>query len=1165
MSFKYQKSAKHSALHQRNTSSFIDYPTSHGQRSLWLSHQLDPNDPSYNNVHAVRIPIELDFDAFQRAIQKIVNRHASLRTTFHMTNGEPVQRIHDQHTFRFRAQDASFWSAEELEREIRREVFRPFDLETGPLLRIFVYSRSNTDHVGLMVMHHIVTDLWSLAIFIHELGAFYTEEIGGEPFKMKPIRKPIFDVIAKENKNLENGVAEHDWAYWKKHLAGDLPQLNLPTDRPRTLHTSPKGRSKIITFDPHVVERLSQIAAQENSSLFAVIFTAYNILLHRYTGQSDIIVGTPRANRSIQASRLIGYFVNPLPIRSNLEGTPSFIELLKETTGRIESGLEHGSYPYSLILENLQQGGDIGKSTLFQTMFAWQKTNRLIDAKTLSAFTLNESGTEMQVGELLLESLHIKDWISPFDITLLIAEAEEGIRGTLEYCTDLFDGSTIERMINHFQNLLANIADSPEREISKFGLLSPGELEERRARWNGAPMPTDTPSRDHLVHQIIEGRAAQYPQRTALLADNQSFSYEAVNTSANRIAHQLISLGIGPNKVVALYTERHPLSIISFLAILKAGGTYLPLDSAMPAERVNMILAESGAEILITQADLEANLVDFSGPILHLEQLEQATSENSGENPKISIHPEHNAYIICTSGSTGKPKGVLISHRAIVDHSRTFVNHYDLTPQDRVLQFASLSFDQSIEQILPPLAAGACIVMRGPKIWTPGRFLQFIAQEKLTIINLPPAYWAQVVELQAQAERDHGQEESLPHLRMVIVGGDVIPQTAIQKWFRLKQAESTCLLNAYGPSETTITALTHEIPAEVATMELPVIPIGRQPAGRKLYILDRYGEQVPTGVEGELHIGGASVGSGYLGLPAKTAEKFIPDRFSKTPGARLYRTGDLAYYRPDGTVVFAGRLDHQVKIRGFRIELGEIEHTLRQKKEIEEVVVIAWQGHTGREKELIAYMKRNPARTISEKELRAYCKKRLPHYMVPAHFISLESMPLNTSGKINRRALPNPEKYISGQNREHADPTNPIEAILLKLWKETFGFNGFGIYADFFELGGHSLLATRLIAKVEAEFDIDLPLQALFEGPTISELSQTITRKLMQETPITELITMLDDVEQAAEAEVDELLSEFVEMKVDMRAEQQSFTASFNKMRIEMADMVTELQRDFRL
>ena len=617
--------------------------------------------------------------------------------------------------------------------------------------------------------------------------------------------------------------------------------------------------------------------------------------------------------------------------------------------------------------------------------------------------------------------------------------------------------------------------------------------------------------------------------------------------------------------MVAVYTDRHPLSIISFLAILKAGGTYLPIDSATPAERVNMILAESGVEILITQADLEANLADFAGPILHLEQLEQATSENPDLNPNVWIRPEHYAYIICTSGSTGKPKGVLISHQAIVDHSLTFVDHYDLTPQDRVLQFASLSFDQSIEQILPPLAAGASVVMRGPKIWTPGQFLQFIAQEKLTIINLPPAYWAQVVELQAQAENGLEQVESLPDLRMVIVGGDVIPQTAIQKWFRLKQAEKTALLNAYGPSETTITALTHTIPATVAAMELPIIPIGRQPAGRKLYILDRYGEQVPIGVAGELHIGGASVGSGYLNLPAKTAEKFIPDPFSKTPGARLYKTGDLAYYRPDGTVVFAGRIDHQVKIRGFRIELGEIEHTLRQKEEINEAVVIAWQGNTGREKELIAYITRKQSRAISEKELRAHCKKRLPHYMVPAHFISLESMPLNTSGKINRRALPNPEKYISGENREHADPTNPIEAILLKLWKETFGFNGFGIYADFFELGGHSLLATRLIAKIESEFDIELPLQTLFEGPTISELSKNITRKLMQETPITDLLNMLEDVEQAEDEEMADLLSEFTEMKVEMRSEQQTFSASMKKMRVEMADLVNELQRDFRL
>ena len=508
MSFKHQKSAEHSALHHQESSTYIDYPPSHGQRSLWLSHQLDPNDTSYNNVHAVRIPIDLDIEAFQRALQRIVDRHASLRTTFHMANGEPVQRVHDHQKYRFRAQDASFWSEEELERELRREIFRPFDLESGPLLRIFVYSRSKTDHVGLMVMHHIVTDLWSLAIFIHELGAFYTEEIGGEPFKMKPIRKPIFEVIAKENAKLEDGVAERDWVYWKDHLAGELPQLNLPTDRPRTLHTSPKGHSKIITFDPAVVQKLNRLAKKENSSLFSIIFTAYNILLHRYSGQTDIIVGTPRANRSIQASRLIGYFVNPLPIRSNLSGNPTFADLLKVSGETIESGFEHGGYPYSLMLENLQQGRDKGESSLFQTMFAWQKTNRLLDAKTLSAFTLNESGTKMEVGELLLESLHIKDWISPFDMTLLIAEAEEGIRGTLEYCTDLFDGSTIERIITHFKHLLANIAEAPNREISKLGLLSPTELDERTAQWNGVSVPSVTSEWDRLIHQRIEETAA---------------------------------------------------------------------------------------------------------------------------------------------------------------------------------------------------------------------------------------------------------------------------------------------------------------------------------------------------------------------------------------------------------------------------------------------------------------------------------------------------------------------------------------------------------------------------------------------------------------------------------------------------------------------------------
>ena len=1083
------------ALRQEAAQTIHEFPLSYGQQALWFLHQVAPESASYHVAFTARIFSPLDVSALRLAFQTLVDRHASLRAMFPATHGVPVQRVPGYTPIAFTEIDATSWDDEQLYQTITSDYRQPFDLAVGPLFRVSIYSSAQSC-VLLITIHHIIIDGWSLWILLDELRTLYAAGVSNSPAGLPGIGVEYSDFIRWQADLLTN-QEEELWKFWKAQLPIELPSLNLPEDHPRPSVQTYHGAAMNFILDTDLSARLKALAKVEGVTLFTLLLAAFQALLHRYTGQGDIIVGTPTFGRNeARFAKVVGYFVNMIPLHADFSTDLTFRDFLAQTRQRTLASLDHQDYPFPRLVARLGAGHDASQSPIFQATFDLQRVQGFGDLAAL--FIPGRQLRRFDFGGLTLEPYPIHQQEGQFDLSLQMTEFEEMLPADIKYNTDIFDASTIQRMIGHFRVLLEGIVTNPETCIAALPLLTPQEYHQILVEWNN----TKAEYSEACIHHLFEAQVDQTPEAIAVIDTTggitgiKNVTYRDLNQWANQLARHLSKAGVKPETIIGVCLNRSTELIIALLGILKVGGAYLPLDPAYPPERLDFMVKDAGALVLITQENLVEQLPQNVAQIIRIDSDWPVISKETQDNLKDGAASENLAYVIYTSGSTGLPKGVQIEHRALADHCRDMLKYYQFTPQDRALQFSSPNFDASLEQIFTTLITGAGLVLRESELWLPMDFSNKITELSLTVVNIPPAYWHQWVQETARS----AEPAPIERLRLVIVGGDAMLTESLKLW-QATPMRSVRLINAYGPTETTITATTFNVPVEQSLAEsLRRVPIGRPRANRKTYILDRYGNPVPVGITGELFIGGAGLARGYLNRKDLTAERFIPDPFSQTPGARMYKTGDLAHYLPDGNIDFLGRADFQVKIRGFRIELGEIESVLMQHPAIGEAVVVVREDTHG-DPRLIAYITVKTEKATN-RELRNFLKNRLPIYMVPSTFIILEAFPLNPSGKIDRRALPAPDSEglemragSPGTQKAAHPPQTVVEKLIAESWQRVLSVSQVSLFDNFFDLGGHSLLVMQVVADLQEKTGKRLdPAYLRFE--TLGQLAATFEKIL---------------------------------------------------------------------
>jgi amino acid adenylation domain-containing protein len=1078
--------------------------------------QLTPESGAYNLVYAVELHGKLDLSAFKRAFSELAARHDALRTTFLERDGNPVRLIHPHMDGYFEIEDAQDWTEAALKERLNTEVYRSFDMTRGPLARMLLLKRSTETWVLLLSMHHSITDLWSFAIFIYELSKLYDQEATGTPAKLRDLRANYTDFVRQQEDMVSGPEGEAVWQYWRDQLAGELSPLELPIDHPRPPQQSYRGAAQSLVLDASLTQALKALSEAQGIPLHVTLLAAYQTLLHRYTGQPDIRVGSPKAGRTARFGRLIGYFVNTVVLRARFSEDPTFLNLLTQVHENVTGAFTHDKYPFSLLVERLQPTRDVSRAPIFQVMFAWQKTTRMISSQSLASFALNRTGRSLKLGNMSMELLPLEQRVVPFELSLWMTELGDELGAMLEYSTALFEPETMTQLLHHFETLLRGIVADPDRPISALPLITDEERQKLLFDWNEPQkekaLQRAKPAANRWIPDSVAVQAAQRPESLALACGDERLTYQELDRRANRLAHYLQRLGVKPNSRVGVCMERSSEAIVSILGILKAGATYLPLDPIHPQERMAFILEDAQVDVVLTQERFTERLTPFDAQLITLD--DPAIAQHPDDVLSCPATSEDAAYVIYTSGSTGQPKGVLVPYGTITNHCHDMIDYYELTPQDRVLQFASLNFDASLEQILPTLMVGAGLIMRDETIWTPAEFYRKARQESLTVINVPPAYWQQL----ASGWTEDLGERGLRQIRLVIIGGDVMQPETLRLWRRTPLRDAR-LLNAYGPTETTITATTFEVPPDFDPDHR--IPIGRPLPNRRAYILDSHQQPVPVGVPGELYLGGAGVATGYLNRPELTKARFVPDPFVE--GDRLYRTGDRVRYRRDGALEFLGRVDDQVKIRGFRIELGEIESALHRHPKVQETAVIVRED-TPNNPQLVGYVVPEDGNSLEPRELTRFLKARVPGYMVPAAFVVLDALPMSSGIKVDRQALPPPAQTRTAAGAAYVAPSTPVEEKLTEIWSQVLGVPQVGVLDDFFELGGHSLLATQIASRVRDIYHVELPLRTLFDAPTVAELAVVVAQSLAEQESDDEIEALLAELDNLSDDEAQALL-----------------------------------------
>ncbi len=1085
-----------------------ELPLSLAQERLWFLHQLDPSNSAYNIAISWQLGGKLQIPTLLASLQTIAQRHESLRTAFPSQAGKPYQEIASTVNLQLPIIDLQdlppHQQIQAVENLAKEEASQPFDLTQAPLMRVKLIRIAPHQATLLLTLHHIIADGWSRGILLRELASCYRAFIKDEKPSLPalPIQYADFALWQREWLNKEEMKVQ--LAYWRQKLA-ELPTLELPTDYPRTALQQFQGKTESYLLPKNLLESLKNLSKQQGVTLFMLLLAAFKVLLHRYCQQDEIVLGVPSANRnSQQVQGLIGFFVNTLVLRTDLSGNPSFQTVLERIRTTAAEAFEHQEIPFAKVVEALQIERDLSHNPLVQVMFQVQN----------EAYQLqNDSQLDLEIPDLEIQQTWVETGATKFDLTCHMVERSQGLLVVMEYCTDLFRPQTITRMIQHLQVLLAAVVENSSLTISEIPILTPQEQHQILVEWNQTQV--DYPQK--WLHQLFEEQVQHTPDNIAVCYPEQTLTYEELNTKANQLAHLLRTLGIGCESLVGIYLERSPELIIALLAVLKAGGAYIPLDSKLPPERLAYMLGDAKPEIVLTMAASVTGLPDYQGNVLCLDQDWQAIAQHPKDNLNNVVIGENLAYIIYTSGSTGKPKGVMLTHRGLANYLHWAIQTYPVAAGVGVPVQSAISFDATITSLYTPLLVGKAIMLLPEAEEIEALQNALSSPSNFSLVKLTPAHLSILSQLLPQPSFAQDLENPSPHLspatslhippsllgkgdrglgfpsdvnsqpspqvqagypQALIIGGEALTEQHLEFW--RSYFPQTKLINEYGPTETVVGCCVYDATLGTGDREnFSNVPIGRPIANTQLYILDRYLQPVPVGVPGELYIGGAGVARGYLNRPDLTAERFIRDI---TGLSTLYKTGDRARYLRDSTIEYLGRLDNQVKIRGFRVELGEIEAILKFHPSVQEAVVILRKDYP-QQSQLVAYLVGNQETT----DFRQYLAKKLPAYMLPLAFVWLEQLPLTTNGKVDKQQLPTP---AAKPQSEQVAPRNATEATLIKIWTEIFGAS-VGIYDNFFERGGDSILSIQMVAKAN-NAGIKLTPKQLFQHQTIAELA-TVT------------------------------------------------------------------------
>ncbi|QSQ18810.1 amino acid adenylation domain-containing protein [Pyxidicoccus parkwayensis] len=1049
-----------------------DAPLSGGQQALWFLHQLAPGSAAYHVPVAVRVKAALDAESLRRAFATLVSRHPALRTTFAMTASGPVQRIHAELPLDFETVDAKGWDDAALRERLSEEARRPFDLEAGPLLRVRLYSRAADDHALLLAMHHIITDFGSLAVMAEELEALYPALRAGKAVTLPKPARTYADFARWQTELLASPRGHALERYWREQLAGPPPVLDLPTDRPRPPVQTYAGRVHTERLDAQLTASLKALAREQGATLNMLLQAAFQVLLHRYTGQEDFTVGVVSAGRHrSELATVAGYFVNPLVVRTKPTAALPFTDYLASTRRTVLEALEHQDQPFNVLVDKLQPVRDHSRSPLFQVMFVYQRAARL-DERGLTAFALDLPGAKSELAGLPLESLPLDHGGAQFDLTLTMGEAAQALVASFEYNTDLFDAGTIARMAGHLRTLLAGLVADPRRALADLPLLPDAEAKQLLAMQAGPRVALD----GALLPELFAAQATRTPGAAAVMFRDEKLTYRELNQRAGFLAAWLREQGVKRGTVVGLCLERSVEMVAAVLGVLSTGAAYVPIDPAYPVERLAFILNDAGAPLMLTQSALHGRLAahvsnDKVRVVSIDRELDWSAAGSTTPAAPAAVRAEDLACLVYTSGSTGQPKGVMLEHGGLANLVRSFVESYAPGVKDRMLPLTSVASASFVGEVLPPLCTGAALVLpTEEEVLDAELLLGLIARHDVSIVSTVPAVIAGL----------NARKDTLPSVRLVLSGGEALVARDVEALLG-----TTTIVNGYGLTETTVCSTYHHLRAEDLEGRA-WMPIGKPIINTDVYVLDARRQPVPVGCAGELYVGGLGVARGYWQQPELTAERFVANPYR--PGERMYRTGDVARWLPDGVLEYLHRADDQVKIRGFRIELGEVEAAVRRHPAVRDAFVMAREDVPG-DRRLVAYVVLSePAPTSSD--LHGFLGETLPPYMVPSAFMVLPALPLSPNGKVDTRALPVPEGERPALAAAYAPPQSELERRIATIWQQVLKVSEVGLHDNFFELGGNSMLIAQAHRRLREELGANLALVDLFKLTTVSALAR---------------------------------------------------------------------------
>ncbi|HLG60750.1 MAG TPA: amino acid adenylation domain-containing protein, partial [Ktedonosporobacter sp.] len=1053
-------------LLQRKARQQAIIPLSTAQQRLWFFEQLQGANAVYNIVAPARLHGELNLDALRKSIQVVMRRHEALRTIFILQDGMPVQQIQDEPVMALLQQDLRHLPeevrAEEAHRLLLEDARRPFDLQQGPLLRMTIVQLTDNEHLLLLNMHHIIADGWSCEIILRELSQLYSAYAQGQELSLPEQAIQYSHFVSWQKRRLQG--PSDQLAYWQQQLK-DVQPLQLPLERARPVAPTYRGGRRWRLLAGNTLEQLKALSRQEGVTLYMTLLSAFTLLLARYSGQEDIVIGTPSAGRSRhEFENVVGCFINMLALRNNLTGKASFLEVVQHTRQIVLDAYTHQDVPFEQVVEAVTTERDVTRNPLFQVQFAFQ----------------NVTMQNLQLAGLAVEPYQLHNHTTKLDLSLFVWEEAGGLMTSVEYNADLFTDAAMQRLLGHLHTLLEQVVAHPDQSWATLPMLTQDEQQQILYDWNATAAE---PLAVMDVQTLFEAQVDRTPEATALVAGQKNLSYWTVDQRANQLAHYLQRLGVRADTLVGVCMKRTPELVITILGILKAGGAYLPLDPSYPADRMTYIAENARLKLILADEHLCDRLPAHVHRICPRLEASTIALQSTGR-PARSVAADNLAYVIYTSGSTGTPKGVMISHRGLFNYLTWASQHYNVAAGNGSVVHSSLAFDLTVTSLFPALLHGKQVVLV-PEEQAVEHLAEIIRKGlRFSLLKITPAHLDMLGQLVLP-------QELAASANALVIGGEALRAESVELWRQF--APATRLINEYGPTETVVGCCIYEVTAgDANTGE---IPIGRPIANTALYVLDKHLCPVPVGVPGELYIGGLGVARGYVNRPELTAERFIPDPYGRTPGSRCYKTGDLVRYRADGVLEFLGRVDHQVKLRGYRIELGEIEAAILRSSVVREAVVVV-HGKNHEDKSLIAYVTGELTQSEAATILQQHLETLLPAYMIPAQFIVLQELPLTSNGKVDRRALPEPQTLLQTSAQESVAPITPLEQVIASVWEQLLERPQIGRHENFFALGGHSLLAGRVIARLRSLLHIELPLRSLFEAPTIARLAQRIEAQL---------------------------------------------------------------------